>query len=77
MADVNNTLPLIEPLINSVVNLVRIVKYLLGGVVGIYLINIGVNFYRIRKMNKIIEELRKEIKSINLRLGKIEKIKNK
>lgn len=75
MVDANATIPLIDPLAQSVSNLVQVAKLLLGGVVGIYLINIGLNFYRIRKMEKIIGELREDIRSINARLARMEKPK--
>jgi len=70
MVDPNATLPLIEPLTNSITFLTNTVKALVGGIFGLYVILVILRWKEARELKKLLIDVKGELVKINKKLGK-------
>ena len=74
MADLNTTIiELIQPYSTTIGSLMNIIKVLVGGFFGLYVVIFIFRIVTFRKMNKKLDLLFGEIITINKRLTKMEK----
>ena len=62
--DINATIPVLQPMINTINYLVNIIQLMVGGIFGIYIILVVLRWRESRKINKILEEIRDDIKAL-------------
>jgi len=78
MVDINSTvIPLIGPLGETVNYFMNIIKILIGGFFGLYVIIFIYKIFTFRKLSRQMEKLFNELNGIKKRLGKLEKRKRR
>lgn len=66
--EINATLPLVEPFSVLVTNLMDIIKYVVGGIFGIYVLSIFLRIYYNKKFNKRLKNIETNIEEIKAKL---------
>ncbi len=73
MVDINNTLEMLEPFSVTVQGFMDIIKILVGGIFGLYVIMLVVKIYYSVKYMKAMESFTKELKQLRERITGLEK----
>ncbi|MAG39277.1 hypothetical protein CMO90_04290 [Candidatus Woesearchaeota archaeon] len=75
---INETMPvLIQPLVNTISDAVSILKTLVGGMFGIYLLLVFLRWKEAKDLKKLLLDVKQEIKRLNRTVSKIEKLEEK
>lgn len=84
MADINSTInaintsvPLLAPVVDNLQNLIGIVKWLVGGVFGLYIIFMAIKIYEFRSMKKMLRDLSVQVCELQKKIDKLGKKKTK
>ncbi len=72
MADINTSLPLVEPVAKTVSVFMKYISFLVGGVFGIYVLSFFYNMYSTRKLNRKIAHMMSDLKEIKRKLRSLE-----
>ncbi|MCX8147385.1 MAG: hypothetical protein N3D84_02870 [Candidatus Woesearchaeota archaeon] len=71
--DINATIPIIEPLASPIKNFMNTISVLVGGLFGLYLINLLWNIYRFNSNKRMIKKLIKNIEKLNRSMSRLER----
>lgn len=73
MADINATIPLLEPVSYTFREVLRYIEFFVGGIFGLYLITLVVRLVFFRKIYKSFEEIRDGMKRMESKIDKFKK----
>lgn len=68
MADINATVLAIESMLSPLYSILNTFRILIGGVFGLYLIGLVINWYKTRKLSKAIVEMKADLAYIRKKL---------
>ena len=68
MADINTTIPLIDPLVKHISTLMSTLSVLVGGIFGYYVISFIVRLVYMKKSRNELREIKEDIRLIKKRL---------
>lgn len=71
--DINSTIPVFEPLTDTITDLMKIVSAFVGGIFGIYVILLIWRVYTFRRNRKFFSMLKKDINDLNISVARIER----
>ena len=74
---INDSVPILSSLLENLQGLFELLKWLVGGLFGLYLIFMFLKWYEFRKIRQVLSELLTSVKSLEKRVGKIEKSMDK
>ena len=66
MVNVTQIPPILEPLSNFIIGIMNVLKVLVGGIFGIYVILVFLRWIEYKRMTKILKDIRKEIRDLIL-----------
>jgi len=73
MVDINSTIQLLEPVSYPLMEALRFVEFLVGGIFGIFLITLIFKLFFFRKIYKSFQEIKESMKRMESKVDKLRK----